>query len=348
MLSLIRLAGSPFEVGRSLGRFGEQAAHTYLVPSAAWASVMAWRGTDTAKAMAGQVQAGFPLIWEELAGLADGLQLPLDDVFLWNCRGDVWAMAPDGCTTVQWPGAGELRISHNEDGDPGFGGLCAIAQIDIAGGARFASFVYPASIPGHAFAVNDAGLAMTVNNLRSRRVGAGVPRMVLTRALLNQSSLADALALLRGTSRAGGFHLSLAQAGQAELLSVEFNSFGVSAMAMRRPAIHANHALHDSMAGFPQIITDSSLRRQGRGEALLPAESASLPHGQAGPADPLHILADQGDARFPIYRNAPDDSDAENTLATADLFIRPDGVAWQVYERPGHAAVCRLFNGQFC
>src|SRR3546814_21168034 len=99
---------------------------------------------------------------------------------------------------------------------------------------RFAPFVYPATIAGNNFAVTQAGLAMTVNNLRSRKVAVGLPRMVLTRALLNQASVQDAIGLLRGASKAGGFHLSLAQRGRTELYSVEFNAMGVSGQAIDR------------------------------------------------------------------------------------------------------------------
>ena len=54
----------------------------------------------------------------------------------------------------------------------------------------------PASLPGHTFAVTNGGLAVTVNNLRQREVVAGVPRMVLTRAILEYS---NASLLIRGS-----------------------------------------------------------------------------------------------------------------------------------------------------
>src|SRR5690606_5644976 len=120
----------------------------------------------------------FPAYWQELQGLAQGLGLPLDDVFLWNCRGDVWAMSPDGCTTVQIPGD-EPVLAHNEDGDPGFRGYCAMASVRPQDGCAFNAFVYPASLPGHTFAVTDAGLVQTVNNIRSCAAGPGLPRMLL-------------------------------------------------------------------------------------------------------------------------------------------------------------------------
>src|SRR3546814_8791539 len=102
------------------------------------------------------------------------------DLFLWNCRGDLWSMSPDGCTTVQLRMPDGPRITHNEDGDPGFAGHCGIGLFSPDNGPRFASFVYPASIPGHTFAVTQAGLAMTGNNLRLRKVAVGRPTMVLT------------------------------------------------------------------------------------------------------------------------------------------------------------------------
>ncbi|MGB3290533.1 MAG: C45 family peptidase [Burkholderiaceae bacterium] len=324
MLKLIEASGSPFQIGQALGRFGAEAAHSYLIHSASWDSVMAWRGTAAAQAMATLTERYFPEIRQEILGLADGLQLPPDDVFLWNCRGDVWSMAPDGCTTVQLPLPDGPRITHNEDGDPGFHGHCGIGLLAPDAEPRFASFLYPASIPGHTFAVNQAGLAMTVNNLRSRQVAVGLPRMVLTRALLKQSGLQDAIGVLRAMSRAGGFHLSLAQRGRAELYSVEFNAMGVSAHTVQQAALHANHVIHAGMAGFPQVVTESSQHRQQRGDVMLDGQHT----------DPLAILADQSDGEFPIYRDAPDDSDMENTMATADIRVGRDRVEWRVYAGP--------------
>ncbi|MCC2596092.1 C45 family peptidase [Pusillimonas sp. MFBS29] len=331
MLSLVELSGSPFSVGSTLGKFGAPAAHDYLIHSESWASVMAWRGSDAAASMLALVDAHFPQIRQELEGLASGLELPFEDVFLWNCRGDLWSMPPDGCTTVQLPGR-QPRITHNEDGDPGFAGHCGLGLFRPDNGPAFASFLYPASIPGHTFAVTAHGLAMTVNNLRSRQITAGVPRMVITRAILNQTRLENALTLLRSTAKSGGFHLSLAQSGQPDLYTVEFNALGVSTFTLTKPALHANHLIHPFMRDHAQLITDSSRYRQERGNALL----------AQGVNDPLRILADQENKVFPIYRNAPDDSDNENTMATADLHIGAGQVDWCVYEQPGEPPRYRL------
>lgn len=337
-LSYIKIAGSPHDAGLALGRFGADAVHQHLLGSSAWASVMKWRGSSRATAMADLVRERFPRVWAELKGLAVGLNLPFEDVFLWNARGDVWAMAPDGCTTVQIPGATARRLVHNEDGDPGFGGHCAIVECAIDGSLGFATFAYPGSLPGHTFAVANAGLAMTVNNLRLLHVAPGVPRMALTRALLDTPSLPAALALLRDTPRAGGFHLTLAHRASDELMSVEFGTDFCSVCALSSPALHANHATHPEVRDFPQIITGSSGHRQMRGNRLLAdAASAML--------DPLSILADRGNVRFPIYRDDPTDSDDENTMATVDIIVCSERIEWQVYEHPGYAPRFLMTDG---
>src|SRR3546814_1273423 len=89
--------------------------------------------SDLIAAAKALTEARFPRYWQELQGLAAGLALPFDDVFAWNSRGDVWAMAPDGCTTVLLPAAQPEQprpvLAHNEDGHAGLRRGCALAQV---------------------------------------------------------------------------------------------------------------------------------------------------------------------------------------------------------------------------
>ncbi|MHA3904383.1 C45 family autoproteolytic acyltransferase/hydrolase [Castellaniella sp. WN] len=326
----VEARGSHHDIGRALGRWGAEACHRHLVRSDAWAQVIACRDRPEIPAMRTLLRQAFPWIGDELAGLAVGLDLPPDEVFLWNCRGDLWALAPDGCTTVLAP----RRLSHNEDGDPGFAGSCGLAEVRPAGAPAFVSFVYPGSLPGHTFAVNETGLAMTVNNIRARRTGAGMPRMVLTRALLAAGSANTAVSILRAHPRMGAFHLGLGQAGESQTWSVEFSRAAVSVRPVTHASmVHANHALHEAQADLPQVITASSAHRQARGEALL-----------AQGAEALAILADTGDDAEPILRRSPGDTDQENTLATADIDLSGTTVRWAVYA-PGAVEPHDRFEG---
>jgi hypothetical protein len=338
-LSFIDVVGSPHDVGAALGRFGRAALHGHLHHSAAWRELTARRTDPRIGQMATIVRDRFPRYWAEMEGLAAGLELPFDDVFLWNCRGDIWAMAPDGCTTVQLPGPPHV-VGHNEDGDPDFAGQCALARVTSEGGGVFTAFVYPGSLPGHTFAATSAGLVQTVNNIRPLAGGTGTPRMVLTRAILDAPDLDAAVALLKSAPRAGAFHLTLAQAGDERLLSVEFTAKALSVDYVATPRVHSNHLVHADTGRMSQIVTGSSGERQRRGEVLLGEAFEADPHRRAA-----GILWDATDPELPIYRTDPADSDIENTLATAVFRVGADKVEWSVYDRPHEAARFEMRDG---
>src|SRR3546814_537485 len=225
-LTFFEVGCTPYEIGVQLVRHARGTVERYLLATHAWASVMAFRDDPRIRAAKALTEARFPRYWQELQGLAAGLGLPFDDVFAWNCRGDVWAMAPDGCTTVLLPGAPAVGrgpvLAHNEDGHAGLRSGCAVALVRSAGGKAFSAFVYPASLPGHTFAVTEAGLVVTVNNIRSQRAGDGLPRMILTRAAPDCDSIDAAAALIAGAPRAGALPLSLAQAGDSRPVPPQF------------------------------------------------------------------------------------------------------------------------------
>ncbi|MGE0005753.1 MAG: C45 family autoproteolytic acyltransferase/hydrolase [Parvibaculaceae bacterium] len=334
-LPVIEIAGRPYDAGAALGRHAAAIANGYLTRTHAWASVMAFRDDPRIAAARHMVEARFPRYWQELRGLADGLGLAFDDVFAWNCRGDVWAMAPDGCTTVLLPGAPPV-LAHNEDGHAGLRNGCAIALVRSDGGRPFAAFLYPASLPGHAFAVTGAGLVQTVNNIRAQRAGHGLPRMVLTRAVLDCGGIDEAVGLIRGAARAGAFHIGLAQAGDPRLVSVEFTHSGCSVRVPARPECHANHLVHPDIRSEDQIVTASSRSRQRQGDRLIEGSGGRV-------LDPLAVLWNGTDAALPVYREQPDDPDDENTLATV-LFEIADTVRWCVHDRADSPA-CHVFEG---
>lgn len=312
--------GTAREIGTRLGVHGRDAVHRHLLSSEIWHQVTSERHSSQLGTLATSVQARFPGIWEEIAGLADGLEVPVDKVFAWNCRGDLLATVPDGCTTVLTPGP-VPGLAHNEDGLPFFRGTCFIADVRPDGAIPFHAFCYPGSLPGHTFAWTGAGLVQTVNNLRLRGIRAAIPRMVLGRAILSAPSLDQALAVLREDPVSGGFHMALAQVGDSRLLSVEFGGGQVSVTQPKARAIHANHALHVSLPAAGQIITASSADRQKRGDSLAASNAASR-----------EIMNDRWTKGLPIRRDMPDDPDSENTLATVHFRVGATCVEWEIYD----------------
>lgn len=321
-LGWVTAGGMPGDIGRALGLAGRAAVHRHLVGAPIWQRVTDPAHGERLARLTASVRARFPVIWAELEGLAEGLDLPFAQVMAWNCRGDLLASVPDGCTTVMLPGETPV-IAHNEDGLPFFRGAAFIADVAPAGAPRFRAFCYPGSIPGHTFAFSQAGLVQTVNNIRLTGVEPEVPRMVLGRAVLAARDIGAALAVLGAHPDSGGFHFALSHVKDRRIVSVEFGGGEVSAIKITAPSLHANHALHQHRGVAHQIVTVSSRDRQTRGEALL----------AAGAVDPLAILRDTGGPGLPIRRDAADDPDDENTLATALFRVTEDGIEWSIHDR---------------
>ncbi|WP_319567967.1 C45 family peptidase [Cohaesibacter marisflavi] len=320
-LGRIEAAGTPFQIGYRLGKEGCKSVHEHLLPSEIWQQVTEKAEAGKIQQMSRMVQEQFPRIWEELKGLAEGLELPLDQVVAWNCRGDLLASAPDGCTTVALPGDNPV-VAHNEDGLPFFRGACFLADIRPDAGPAFTSFCYPGSIPGHTFAITETGMVQTVNNLRLEEAPFGMPRMVIGRAMLACSSLEGVLKMLHSIPTSGGFHVLLGQRSQEanmRLVSIEFGAGTLATKEISTPFAHANHAL---LIAKRQIVTESSRDRQKRAQDLLTEKDAL----------PLAILRDIDGQGLPIRRDQPDDPDNENTLATGLFEFCKDKVKWTIYD----------------
>jgi hypothetical protein len=310
MLPCTTIIGSPAQIGRQLGQMARPLMADFLAHSTTWAALQGWRGHAHIEALAELTRARFPRIWQELAGLAEGLQMPLGDVFLWNCRGDVIHAAQEGCTSLAIAQAGGGWIAHNEDGDPALTGRCWLIDARPEGLPGFIAFCYPGSLPGNAFGAGRGGVAQTINNVRVPALAVGLPRMVLSRAVLDAGSLDQAVAILRENPRAGGFHHLLGGRDGSALLSVEATPAACSVLEISRSYGHSNHLLHDGSQGQAQIVTDSSQHRLDRLAELL--RTMPQPPTQA---NLLAVLRDQQDAALPILRQSPADPDQENTLA---------------------------------
>ncbi|QCO54593.1 6-aminopenicillanic acid acyl-transferase [Pseudorhodobacter turbinis] len=318
-------SGSPFEIGHAMGQQGRAAVHEHLIHADIWSKITGPHHAVTVTRLMQNTKSRFPEFYEELRGLAQGLGLPFQDVFAWNCRGDILASTPDGCTTIQSPGD-IIRVSHNEDGLPFFRGHCFILDAKPQDSLGFRAFCYPGSLAGHTFGWNDAGLVQAVNNLRLQNTAPMVPRMVLGRAVLASATLQGAVNALTDDPKCGGFHMTLAQAGNPQLLSVEYGDGKASVVGVEARSGHANHALH--LAAEGQIITQSSADRQSTAERLVT---------QADVSD-LDILRDVSGPGLPIRRDAPNDPDHENTLATCQFTVSKTGIEWGIYgEKEGRA-----------
>lgn len=326
--------GDAYAIGHALGDASASALREVVPSIGRFQALMhEWRGTERLRALEAAARAVWPRYVREIEGIAEGAGVDFETVFLWNCRGDLPERGarvrhPEaaGCTTVMIPRPGACSgiIAHNEDDAPELHGHCRIVDVQPDDAPGFVGFYSPGLLPGHTFAVNRAGLVHTVNNVRPMDQAVGVPRHLVCRAVLDRERLADAVACIRDTSRASGFHHSLGQAGDRRLLSVEAPASGCAVVEVRMPRVHANHLLDERFSHLLQVVDPSSRSRQIRAETLIGS-------GAVDGGDPLCVLGDMG-SPLPIHRREKDAGDSGFTLATAVFRIGRTGVDYEVFD----------------
>ena len=331
-LSTTTIRGDQYEIGIELGRLAEQAIKQVLPRIGRYQDVMRdWLESPRLQLLEAAARQHFPQHVRTIEGIADGAQMKFADIFAWNCRGDFPGggdqTALAGCTDVMSVCSDKVVMGHNEDDQAELDGHCWLIDFEPNDGVAYTSFYSPGLLPGHTFGWNAHGLVQTINHIRTHDQAIGVPRHLLSRAILDCPSLADAEALIRATPRAGGFHHNLGRFNETpEALSVEAPATGVSAIALiaNAPRAHANHLTHPSLQSVPQTVAPSSAARQLRATEICSLGIQSQQQARA-------LLADGSNAKLPICRKGASDQDPGYTLASATFELTRAHVRWSVF-----------------
>jgi hypothetical protein len=325
-LPLTTIRGTPREIGEVLGRLAKPVMRDYLTQSGIWSALQPWRGSTHLQRLMEMTRESLPDCWEELDGMASGIGMDAADLFLWNCRGDLLGEAAGGSTSVAVNRLANAMMAQNVDGDPLLGTHCHLVDVRPVNKPGFIGLYSPGSIPGHTFAANRSGLVHMVNQARPASAEIGMPGMMLCRRILDTDSLAEAIEILMETPCAGAQHHIMGWAGEFIMVSIETMRDTRSMTPIASTYGHANHMIHSASFAGQQIVTPSSRERQAGVSRLL----RTLPDFPSE-EELLEVLYDHGDGAAPIYRDAPDDPEAENTLATAIFRFTPKEINLRVF-----------------
>lgn len=337
-----RVSGTPRDIGAAIGRIAAPAYHD-VVTQLEWFGQLRqhWGGTAEFQNLLKSSRAVFPQYVQELEAMAEAMDAVFEDLFLWNCRGDLPLASDDvedECTTVMFAARDgrPALIAHNEDYDPYQAPHCFMLEVEQQHGPRIVSFSYPGTIIGHTLACNDAGLVLTCNNVRwphAPQDAQALPRYLLARAVLDCTNLDTAIDTLTRKPRAGAFHHNLGTADGARLVSVETTVKGSSVQDVTDRYAHANHLVHPDMSAMDDFVKDNSASRQDRADAML----ADVSPDKAGG---LSILYDQENRDHPIYRRGGL-KDNGYTIVSSVFEISDSALEWEVYDNPVEIPVLR-------
>lgn len=309
------VSGPPRQRGEAIGR-----AHRDAI-----GRVVGLRTTPSAaiRPYAECVREQLPWIAAEVAGLAAGSGVTVEDAWWLQLRRELNPYPAGDCSTVALPGAG--LIGQTVDLPPELGHGLHLLDIDADAESPAALVVTFAGLLGY-LGINSAGLAVGINMVQSADWGTGVPPYLLVRAVLRCANLDDAVELLRRTPRASSRCLTLLAGHDAvlvEMTATELRTSAASVIAM------TNHYLHPDLAPLdasdPTTRMESRLRRR-RLRTKLESAAPNL-------AGLQNALLDEAFQVGPAH-SAPADQPAPGPLATvATVVLDPERGA--VHLRPG-------------
>lgn len=345
-LKTITAMGDPYSLGRSIGEAIAPVVQQVTIHNEEMVTTeKIWTGSDYVEKMMAASRREFPKYVRELEGMADGMDISYERAFLWNCRGDLrWpdditpAMAADlseGCTTLIMPATQghPSIIAHNEDGSADYHEECFWLSIKPENGPAVESFLYPGMMAGHTMGANSAGIVQTINNIRVHDLKPGIPRHFICRAILDCTSMDEALALLKRQDRAAGFHHNLGSAAEGRLASVEAPASGCAIREITEtPRAHANHLIRPELKDTPQSITQSSSVRQARADQLL--DQNALKNG-----DPTNILFDHKPGHEILRSPTDGGDDYGQTLATGIFSLSQSAILIDIKNGPSSESI---------
>eukprot|EP01062_Namystynia_karyoxenos_P063149 TRINITY_DN55972_c0_g1_i1.p2 TRINITY_DN55972_c0_g1~~TRINITY_DN55972_c0_g1_i1.p2 ORF type:complete len:417 (+),score=160.45 TRINITY_DN55972_c0_g1_i1:68-1252(+) len=334
-------AETAYDCGRQVGR-QMRALIAKRIQQQNVADLVAWAASDGQSALRGLANASrsmFPLVFDELRGLAEGAGQPLDSVLTLNLMQELAALRPmddaarrllqKGCTDLHVISSSAAAMGHNEDWTLAIDGYITVGRVNQTR-SEFLAFTYPGTLPGWAWGFNVHGVGMTSNTLWpfNGTVGAGI--FFPARAALDAPSVDAAAAVLTVPGQAQGESINLGStADPARQLNIEVYPSGSDTLELRGGGayyFHTNVYRHSPGKG-PGNDT-SSLHRLRRLEQLPPAATT---------ADIRAYLSDTGDRQYPIYRNqtAPDHGATLNAVVLD--YLQEQASVWVYWAGAGQS-----------
>ncbi|HSG45195.1 MAG TPA: C45 family peptidase [Anaerolineales bacterium] len=215
----------------------------------------------------------FPQYIDELEGIAQGADVPFEEVFLSMCE-ELWESAAwRGCTDMAARGPatkdGSTLIAHTNDLLPKAEDHLVLLKVQVEDKPEFLGI----SSGGIAISAgfNAAGISLTGNQLDNNDIRPGVPRLLVVRAILSSRYLSEAMDHCLLPQRASSYNNVLADTN-GEVYCMEGSATDCEPIYIEENILaHANHYTAPAMRHFEadRNSIGNSVQRHNRAMRLL-------------------------------------------------------------------------------
>jgi isopenicillin-N N-acyltransferase-like protein len=255
---LIRIKGSHLNMGRMLGEAcAEQVKHSIqnarnLIDNTYAVLELTWEGAIIqARKYMPFAQERYPQYVDELMGIAEGAGVPFDDIAVLTGMEAVTqdALHLTKCTSMavnsERTADGHVLIAHNEDWLPEDESDVCVVHAMPDDEPPFLAMTYGGLLPNIGF--NAAGIAQCCDSVYPNDSRIGIPRVVLSRAVLGARTIGDAIRHMLIPQRAAGYnHLLAHESGELYTVEVSARKFAIQ-YSEDNYVVHTNHYLNPVM-----------------------------------------------------------------------------------------------------
>jgi len=346
---LVRVSGTYREIGRQIGEAcRKQVQHGIentrrLLAEAYEQLELTWEG--------GQIQARkyipfaeerYPQYVEELRGIAEGANVPFDDLAVVN---SIEAVTMDAlhltrCTSIavneERTADGHVLAAHNEDWLPEDEEDVFIIHAKPKHEPPFLAMTYGGLLPNVGF--NAHGIVQFCDSVYPNDSRIGIPRTVVSRAVLASKTPGGAIRHMLSAQRAAGYnHMLVHESGEIYNVEVSARRFAII-YGKEGYLAHANHYLAENMQAIedePEELVSSRVR-YFRALRLLKQDSQhTIKTLQAIQRD--HVNFSNSICNHAMHSNDPLDREKTINAMVIDLTAREMHIAWgNPCENPYH------------
>jgi isopenicillin-N N-acyltransferase-like protein len=278
-------------------------------------------------------QERYPQYVEELAGIAEGADVPFYDVAVLNAMEAVTtdALHLTKCTSVavneQHTANGHVLIAHNEDWLPDDEPDVFLIQASPDDEPAFLAMTYGGLLPNIGF--NAAGIAQCCDSVYPSDSRIGIPRVVLSRAVLGSRTPAEAIRHMLAPLRAAGYNHLLAHSS-GEIYNVEVSARHFAVLYADDGLIaHTNHYLSPAMQAIeyePDELVSTRVRYFRAMRLLKQNSQHSIQSLEAIMRD--HVNYPDSICNHAIHDIDPLDREKTITSLVIDMTAQQMHVAW--------------------
>jgi isopenicillin-N N-acyltransferase-like protein len=264
-LDVIEISGGPHDRGHEYGAASKQLIGEQVDAHYSYYQRYCGFAKRTVLRLAGKYM---PFVerynWEleaEIRGISEGAERSRSEILMLLAYWELMYRyaIPRGCTAIGLTGAatvnGETFVGQNNDEvlEPFGEAFGTVVHATPDSGPSFVAYTYP-GFPGQ-MGINSDGIALCVNTLISDKHALGVPFQAITREILQQRSIGDALHAIARAKRASSGNFLIADAN-GEIYDVETTPDRYDCFYSSERMVHTNHFLSTKLGVARDVILD--------------------------------------------------------------------------------------------